>query len=287
MRIPIMGRFGPVALCLAALALVSMGLIAWSHLGWRSIQERSHAFDSQLSAVQFRLHRSQWLLEEALRQPASAEDEQLISRPLEEARQMASRLAMEDSPRMQGSLTQWMQDLQRAESAVRKRWRQPADASEASVRDALAQLDGSSAALGQVWAGELELSRQRQSQLDKINMALVGGLTLVLLSAMWHAHRQRDRAGRSDKADRAGQRGRAQHRQHRHGNARDKRHGRTGERGNRREITVKIKRNRNARDGRRHAHHPHNGARQGIAIGCGLDRSLKTNAATSTGHVLD
>ena len=189
-----MGRFGPVALCLAALALVSMGLIAWSHLGWRSIQERSHAFDSQLSAVQFRLHRSQWLLEEALRQPESTEDEQLISRPLNEARQMASGLAMEDSPRMQGSLTQWMQDLQRAESAVRKRWRQPADTSEASVRDALAQLDGSSAALGQAWASELELSRQRQSQLDKINMALVGGLTLVLLSAMWHAHRQRERA---------------------------------------------------------------------------------------------
>lgn len=188
-----MGRFGPVAACLAALAVVSMGLIAWSHLGWRTIQERSHAFDAQLSSIQFRLHRSQWLVEEALRQPDTASQEAIVH-PLDEARVLASRLAMEDSPLMQPSLTQWMAQLHLAEAAVLQRLRRPQEVHEATVRQALSGLDLASVGVTQAWQQELELARLHQSRLDKINMALVGGLTLVLLCAMWLAHRQRDRA---------------------------------------------------------------------------------------------
>ena len=182
-----MGRFGPVAACLAALAVVSMGLIAWSHLGWRTIQERSHAFDAQLSSIQFRLHRSQWLVEEALRQPDTATQEAIVH-PLDEARVLASRLAMEDSPLMQPSLTQWMAQLHLAEAAVLQRLRRPQEVHEATVRQALSGLDLASVGVTQAWQQELELARLHQSRLDKINMALVGGLTLVLLCAMWLAY---------------------------------------------------------------------------------------------------
>lgn len=193
LRIPALGRFGPLALALAALALVSMGLIAWSHLGWRAIQERSHAFDSQLSAVQFRLHRSQWMVEESLRQPQRDTQREVVQ-PLDEARILASRLVMEEAPGMQAPLELWLERLREAEAQTLKRLRQPDTVQEAEVRDALSRLDAASAVVTQAWQTELEDARRQQSRLDKINMALVGGLTLVLLGAMWRAHRQRDRA---------------------------------------------------------------------------------------------
>ena len=59
---PALGRFGPVALSVGALAAVSMGLIAWSHLGWNRLQQQAHAFDTHLSAARFETRQAQWLV---------------------------------------------------------------------------------------------------------------------------------------------------------------------------------------------------------------------------------
>nr|WP_236651233.1 EAL domain-containing protein [Aquabacterium fontiphilum] len=194
LSIPALGRFGPLALCLAALAVLSMGLIAWSHLGWRNLQERAHVFDTDLSSVQFRVHRSHWVVEESLRRGTTAPADAVVLRPLDEADAVASRLAGTASPAMQAELDRWAARLRAAEHLVLRRWREPDAVPETAVRDALTQLDLAGVSVGQAWQGELERARLAQNRLDKLNMALVGGTTLLLLWLMWRAHRQRDAA---------------------------------------------------------------------------------------------
>lgn len=193
MRIPALGRFGPLAVCLAALAVLSMGLIAWSHLGWRNLQERAHVFDSDMSSVQFRVHRSHWVVEDALR-TGRTDPDIVVLQPLDEAGAVAGRLAGTATPAMQAELDRWAARLRAAENLVLRRWREPARVPEAAVRDALTQLDLAAVSVGRAWKGELERARLAQDRLDKLNMALVGGTTLLLLGLMWRAHRQRDAA---------------------------------------------------------------------------------------------
>ena len=58
---PALGRFGPVALSVAAIAAISMGLIAWSHVGWNRLQQRAHAFDTRLLEARQEARHTRWL----------------------------------------------------------------------------------------------------------------------------------------------------------------------------------------------------------------------------------
>ena len=58
---PALGRFGPLAFSVAAIAAISMGLIAWSHVGWNRLQQRAHAFDTRLLEARQETRHTRWL----------------------------------------------------------------------------------------------------------------------------------------------------------------------------------------------------------------------------------
>src|SRR5574343_50109 len=65
-HIPALGRLGPLAVAVSALAALSMGLLAWSHHGWASLQERAHEADTLLTTTRYESRQGVWLVEQKL-----------------------------------------------------------------------------------------------------------------------------------------------------------------------------------------------------------------------------
>jgi len=186
MAMPALGRFGPLALSVGALAAISMGLIAWSHLGWNRLQQQAHAFDTHLSAARFEAKQAQWLLE-AVPVPSAAAQPAPLTAPLTRAHNALAALEPHAPEAVRKPLsllqTQVIAALRQAETA-------PHDAR--GMTEAIAAMDQALGATSTQWEQTLERATRDQHHLDRINVALVGGITLLLLVLMGRAHRQRE-----------------------------------------------------------------------------------------------
>ena len=182
---PTLGRFGPLALAVAALAAISMGLIAWSHLGWNRLQQQAHAMDTHLSAARVEARQVQWLLEGAT--PDAKGLMGALAAPLARAHQSLAELA----PHVPGDVRAPLADLQsQVSGALREAEAAPRDLGPLKQR-----LLGVEAAINTTsarWDGALERASRDQHQLDRLNVALVASVTLLLLLMMARAHRQRE-----------------------------------------------------------------------------------------------
>jgi diguanylate cyclase (GGDEF)-like protein/PAS domain S-box-containing protein len=191
--VPALGRFGPTAVCVAALAAVSMGLIAWSHIGWHQLQQRAHVFDTLLSQTQFQAHQSQWLAEQRALGQAEV-SATMVDEPAAKAQATTRALLELAPPSLTPPLQALMEELVRSRSALDQRLQQPNATHAAQLNAALRAVDAAARDVAQRWTTELERETEAQHKLDKINMALVGGITLLLLTLMARAHKQREQA---------------------------------------------------------------------------------------------
>ena len=177
---PALGRFGPLALSVAALAAVSMGLIAWSHLGWNRLQQRAHAFDTHLSEARFEARQALWLLTQQREVSADA-----LGAPLNRAQDALDRLQSHTTEDIGTALARTRHALRQAASHLDE---------PSAMQSALADVDRAIDQTTARWEAALEDATREQHRLDRLNVALVGGVTLLLLVIMGRAHRQREQA---------------------------------------------------------------------------------------------
>ena len=183
---PALGRFGPLALSVAAIAAISMGLIAWSHVGWNRLQQRAHAFDTRLLEARQESRHTRWLhtLSSAATIPADS-----LAAPLHRA-DVALLGLQAQAPEVT------LAALQKAREALQH----AAQVAQQNAKALPAQLQAVDQSLDQAttqWEIALDQATRDQHRLDRINVALVGGLTLLLLGLMARAHRQRELAIRN------------------------------------------------------------------------------------------
>ena len=185
---PALGRFGPVALSVGALAAISMGLIAWSHLGWNRLQQQAHAFDTHLSAARFETRQAQWLVTGAV---ASSAERQAVAlaTPLTRTHDALAELQPHVPEDVRAPLSRLQEQV---EAALHQAASGHQDAT--AMRQALASVDQALSATGTQWEQALDRATRDQHRLDRLNVALVGAVTLMLLVLMGRAHRQRELA---------------------------------------------------------------------------------------------
>jgi len=182
---PALGRFGPLAFSVAAIAAISMGLIAWSHVGWNRLQQSAHAFDTRLLEARQEAHHTRWLhtLSSATTIPVDA-----LTSPLHRAESVLVGL-QDQAPETT------LRALQRAQEALKQAASVAHDAK--ALPAALQLVDQSLDQATTQWEVALDQATRDQRRLDRFNVGLVGGLTLLLLGLMARAHRQRELAMRS------------------------------------------------------------------------------------------
>lgn len=117
---PALGRFGPLALAVAALAAICMALMAWSHLSWRDLQDRGHAFDTLLTQTRLESLRGQQLADQRLDKPARG-----APAPLNAAVVAARQLLETPNPAMRQPLQTLLNRLESAQHLFQQRQAQP------------------------------------------------------------------------------------------------------------------------------------------------------------------
>jgi len=193
LAVPALGRFGPTAVSVAALAVISMGLMAWSHMGWSRLQHRAHNFDTLLSQTQVQAHEAQWLAEQRVLGQSSV-DAAMVSAPAAKALEVANSLREESPAELDVALQNLIARLEQLRQKLDQGMQTPAAMEAAQLRRAITQVDDAARQAAQAWATALSTETAAQQRLDKINMGLVGGITLLLLTLMRRAHRQREQA---------------------------------------------------------------------------------------------
>ncbi len=197
--VPVLGRFGPVAVSVATVAAISMGLIAWSHIGWHKLQQRAHVFDTLLSEAQFQVRQSQWLAEQRVLGQADISID-MVDKPAALAQATVRQLHGVAPAALDSPLQRLLDRIDRTRLALTQRLHAPATLNAAQLQQVLTEVDDAARQAAQSWATELDKETKAQHRLDKINMGLVGGMTLLLLTLMARAHRQREQAARALKA---------------------------------------------------------------------------------------
>src|SRR5690606_20108470 len=138
--VPALGRFGPLAVSVAALAVVSMGLIAWSHIGWSRLQARAHSFDTLLSETQFQAHEAQWLAEQRVL-GQTAVDASMVGEPAERALAVARQLQAEAPEELAAPLQHLVDRLGQARQSLALRVQTPPGLNATQLRQALTEVD--------------------------------------------------------------------------------------------------------------------------------------------------
>jgi diguanylate cyclase (GGDEF)-like protein/PAS domain S-box-containing protein len=179
---PVLGRFGPIAVSVAAIAIISMGLIAWSHVGWSRLQQRTHAFDTRLLEARQEARMTRWLLN--LPGASTITTDDLIA-PLRHAEASLGHLQNEAPESTRSALEDALKALRQAAALGHEIRSQP---------QALQEVDQRLAQVTSQWEQVLDKATRDQRRLDRINVGLVGALTLLLLTLMARAHRQREQA---------------------------------------------------------------------------------------------
>lgn len=162
-----------------------MGMIAWSHWGWRTLQERAHAVDTLLAQAQREAHRSVWLLEH----------QSDLGSALAQSRQAALALQDHVTPDMVPAVLNLVQAIDALHEQAPPPMPTPAPpGAPVPLHRTVDRVDATGQQIAQLWARELVRATQAQRQLDRINIGLVGGLSLLLMVLMARSHRQRQQA---------------------------------------------------------------------------------------------
>ncbi len=187
---PALVRFGPLALAVSALAAISMGLIAWSHESWGRLQERTHRVDTLLSTVQYQARSSVLEAEQRVLGLPTLHNEdprEAIAIALRQARALH-----EDSPaELRPAMAALVAELEITRNAVEDRTRVPPTVDAAALRHTLDRVDTAVRQATSRWDDTLRAQTTAQQQFDHLNIALVGLVTLLLISLMRRADRQR------------------------------------------------------------------------------------------------
>jgi diguanylate cyclase (GGDEF)-like protein/PAS domain S-box-containing protein len=192
----VLGRFGPLAVSVATLAAISMGLIGWSHMGWNRLQQQAHAFDTLLPGAQTEARLSLILAKQTLGAPQNAPTDtaQAVDEPIAQAIAKIKTLQESAPETMRASLASLTTLLEHTRDDLRQPLTEAQWLPGTQLHDALSRIDAATAGISQQWVTELDDETAVQHLLDKLNIALVGGVTLLLLTLMWRAHRQREHA---------------------------------------------------------------------------------------------
>jgi diguanylate cyclase (GGDEF)-like protein/PAS domain S-box-containing protein len=193
------GRVRSVAWSILVLAAVSLGLMAWSHQSWHELQQRAHTFDTLLSQVQLQARRAQILTEQrATGQPQS--ETHNIDALAGEAQHAARQLQQMAPANLQADLYRLSQLLASSRQVQTARLNSPPSADAAQLQAILSGIEQTAHTVAQQWATEFDAETARRQRLDKVNMALVACVTLLLLTLIARAQRQRENAVDSLKA---------------------------------------------------------------------------------------
>ena len=185
------GRFRSVAWSVLVLATVSLGLMAWSHQGWYELQQRAHTFDTLLSQVQLQARRAQILTEEHASGQAQG-NAQRIDTLSGEALYAARQLQHMAPATLQPALNQLSLLLVSARQTQAERLSAPQSTNTAQLQAILGGIEQTAHTVATQWATELDAETDMQQRLDRLNMVLVGGVTLLLLALIARTQRQRE-----------------------------------------------------------------------------------------------
>ncbi|MDE2400623.1 MAG: EAL domain-containing protein [Burkholderiales bacterium] len=193
---PALGRFGPLALAVAALAAICVGLMAWSHHSWRELQVRSHAFDTVLAQARLQSQRSQWLAEQRQNQvdPAAAEDAQP---PLDNAVALATQLLQTATPSLHPAMQTLVAQLENVRRLLEQRIKHPQTVAVPQLLAAFKKADQTAEYAAHEWQIVLAEETTTQQRIDLINMGILALVTGVLLTLIGRAHKQRELATRA------------------------------------------------------------------------------------------
>ncbi|MEN9452439.1 MAG: hypothetical protein RLZZ369_1498, partial [Pseudomonadota bacterium] len=195
-HIPALGRLGPLAVAVSALAMLSMGLLAWSHHGWASLQERAHEADTLLTATQYESRQSVWLTEEKLHGHSDISEATALA-PMQTAIKAERQWAQNAVPELRPALDKLGTALGHLAYVQEQRLKHPSQVDSARLRTAQAQVEQAVQAASTQWAKHLDRVTHDQHQLVLVNVGLVGGLSLLLLIAMARAYRQREQSAQA------------------------------------------------------------------------------------------
>lgn len=195
-RTPALGRLGPLAVAVSALAALSMGLLAWSHHGWASLQERAHEADTLLTTTRYESRQGVWLVEQKLvgRKDIS-HDAALV--PMQAAVKAERAWAQSAVPKMRPALDKLGVALGHLAYLQEQRLLHPQQVNAPRLQAAQDQVEQAVQAAATEWASHLKQATDDQHRLVLINVGLIGGLSVVLLLLMARAYRLREQ---SDKA---------------------------------------------------------------------------------------
>jgi len=185
-------RFLPMAAGVATVAAVSIGLIGWAHLGWSRLQTRAHEVDQLLTTVRQEARQSQWLVEQGVVGNADPDGAGGHASHAARAQSASQQLRGMGLPLLEPSLQDLQKRLAAATQALSLRWQDPDRLSARDLQAELNRLDEAVQLTGQVWQAQLQRDTEAQHRLDKINMGLVGALSLLLLWLLSRSHRQRE-----------------------------------------------------------------------------------------------
>jgi len=118
-------RFLPMAVCVGIVALVSIGLIAWSHIGWHRLQVRAHDVDNLLHEAQQQARQSQWMVEQRVVGNSDPDGSASHLSGGARAAAAAQQLLSMGQPALEAPLHNLQGRLAKAATALELRWREP------------------------------------------------------------------------------------------------------------------------------------------------------------------
>ncbi|MGE5451793.1 MAG: EAL domain-containing protein [Acidobacteriota bacterium] len=195
-HIPALGRLGPLAVAVSALAALSMGLLAWSHHGWAALQERAHAADTLLTTTRYESRQAVWLTEQKL-QGRKDISESNAQASMQAAIKAERQWAQTAAPEMRPALDKLGAALGHLAYLQEQRLRRPGQIDSVRLMAAQDQVEQAVQAAATQWAQQLDRVTEDQHQLVLVNVGLVGGLSLVLLVLMARAYRQREQSAQA------------------------------------------------------------------------------------------
>jgi diguanylate cyclase (GGDEF)-like protein/PAS domain S-box-containing protein len=200
LKAPAQASFAPVGLGVGLVALISLGLLCWSHHSWQYLQRRAQVHQQQVNKAQLLLQNAVWQLEASADLPPAV-SRLTLGQALEEARDNARSHAREQEA------PSWVLFFARDQHLdVQPLWQRLAEKLapiQASLSTPTASPQPMAADLSEQLARSLDvltnidlaLQRQqaetakRQRKLDLLNLGLIAALTSGVIWRLWRSHR--------------------------------------------------------------------------------------------------
>jgi diguanylate cyclase (GGDEF)-like protein/PAS domain S-box-containing protein len=192
--------FAPVGLGVALVALISLGLLCWSHHSWQYLQQRAQLHQQQVTKAQLLLQNAVWQLEASAALPPAV-SRLTLGQALSEARDNARSHAREQEA------PAWVLFFTRDQHQdVQPLWQRLAEKLapiQASLSTPGVSPQPTAANLTEQLARSLDVltnidlaqqrqqaeTAQRQRKLDLLNLGLIATLTSGVIWLLWRSHR--------------------------------------------------------------------------------------------------